>query len=49
MRTLLTGDSRWMIEGIVSFGATQCGTKGLPGIYTRVAPYVAWIHKTVRA
>lgn len=28
---------------VVSYGPTRCGTEGLPGIYTRVSPYIQWI------
>ncbi|KAL1506477.1 hypothetical protein ABEB36_005837 [Hypothenemus hampei] len=47
MRTLPSDDSRWMLEGVVSFGYTYCGTEGIPGVYTKVSKYVAWIHNTV--
>lgn len=33
------------VAGVVSFGP-PCGI-GLPGVYTKVAPYVPWIEKIV--
>ncbi|CAL4107808.1 unnamed protein product, partial [Meganyctiphanes norvegica] len=39
---------RWSIVGIVSWGPTQCGTRGLPGVYTRVDAFMDWIIATVR-
>ena len=33
----------WMQIGIVSFGRTICGTKGVPGVYTKVSAYIQWI------
>ncbi|XP_030767624.1 phenoloxidase-activating factor 3-like [Sitophilus oryzae] len=47
MRTFPNDQFRWYIEGIVSFGM-RCGTEGWPAVYTRVAEYVAWVHRTVR-
>ncbi|XP_044755195.1 serine protease easter-like [Coccinella septempunctata] len=37
------GRARYVQAGIVSFGPKNCGTFGLPGIYTRVQSYVDWI------
>jgi len=48
MRTLPTDETRWMLEGVVSFGYNQCGTAGYPGVYTRISKYVSWIHRNVR-
>lgn len=31
------------LAGIVSFGAVNCGTENLPGVYTNVASYTQWI------
>lgn len=49
MRNLPTDRTRFMLEGVVSFGHSQCGTAGYPGVYTKVAKYVPWIHNTVRS
>ena len=35
------------IIGVISFGAGECGTKGVPGIYTKVYHYLDWIEKIV--
>ncbi|KAG5873545.1 hypothetical protein JTB14_007353 [Gonioctena quinquepunctata] len=47
MKTSKSDPSQWYQEGIVSFGA-QCGSEGWPGIYTKVADYLPWIHNTVK-
>jgi len=38
---------QWSIIGVVSFGPKLCGTKGVPGVYTRVNSYIDWILDTV--
>ena len=35
--------------GVVSFGPRLCGTKGVPGVYTRVNSYLHWILDTVQS
>lgn len=44
----LHGDSRLIQQGIVSFGPRDCGRRGLPGVYTRVAYYLDWILENLR-
>lgn len=39
---------RWILQGIVSFGSSKCGSTGIPGVYTRVANYVQWIMNEIR-
>lgn len=35
---------RWAVFGLVSWGGPgDCGSQGVYGVYTRVAPYVEWI------
>lgn len=40
---------RWAALGLVSWGGPGgCGTQGVYGVYTRVAPYVEWILEQLR-
>lgn len=47
MRIIPGSGDLWIAEGIVSFGA-RCGTKDVPGIYTRVVEYMDWIRRNMR-
>lgn len=38
---------RWEAVGIVSFGPNACGKEGVPGVYTKVFDYIAWIYKNI--
>lgn len=35
------------LAGLVSYGPAKCGSKGWPGIYTRVGAYISWIEACV--
>lgn len=37
------GVDRYTLLGLVSFGPRTCGVSNLPGVYTRLGPYVDWI------
>ncbi|GJQ74215.1 CLIPB9 [Trypoxylus dichotomus] len=41
-------NSQYYVEGVVSYGATRCGTEGTPAIYTRVADFLDWIQQNVK-
>ena len=34
---------RYFLLGVVSFGARQCGSENLPGVYTEIPYYLDWI------
>ncbi|MCJ8739768.1 hypothetical protein PDJAM_G00050990 [Pangasius djambal] len=39
---------RWVVQGLVSWGGPEgCGSRQVYGVYTRVANYANWLHKTM--
>lgn len=39
---------RWVVQGLVSWGGPEgCGSQHVYGVYTRVANYATWLHKTM--
>lgn len=38
-------DGRYYLYGIVSYGVVNCGTDGLPGVYTKMASFTDWINQ----
>ncbi|GLV36630.1 easter [Carabus blaptoides fortunei] len=43
------GQPNWYAVGVVSFGPSPCGMQGWPGVYTKVADYIPWIQRNLRA
>ena len=45
VHSLARGDlmERWRLIGVTSFGPKNCGTKGVPGVLSRVRHYIEWI------
>ena len=39
---------QYKLIGVVSFGPRLCGTKDVPGVYTRVRSYLDWILENVK-
>ncbi|XP_055612830.1 transmembrane protease serine 9-like [Uranotaenia lowii] len=38
----------WVLTGLVSLGVRDCGTEGVPGVYTNVREYLPWIKQNAR-
>lgn len=38
----------YYVAGVVSYGAADCGTENIPGVYTKVTDYLEWIVDTIR-
>ena len=38
----------YFLAGIVSYGPKNCGTKDIPGVYTRVSSYIDWIQSNIK-
>lgn len=41
-------ENRWYMTGIISYGI-GCGTPGVPGIYTDVTKYTAWLKEALKS
>ncbi|XP_039271804.2 uncharacterized protein LOC120346192 [Styela clava] len=37
----------WYVAGITSFGPRNCGTPGIPGVYTKVQHHENWVYKHI--
>ncbi len=44
---VVAGPFGWIQVGVVAWSAKGCGLPGSPGVYTRVASALDWIHATV--
>lgn len=44
----VSDDTRYVQQGIVSFGPRYCGLDGFPGVYTKVAYYMDWILNKIK-
>ncbi|XP_060521818.1 phenoloxidase-activating factor 3-like [Cylas formicarius] len=42
------GESKYIQQGIVSFGPRYCGLPGYPGVYTLIPYYMDWLLDTMR-
>lgn len=46
--TYINDDTRYVQQGVVSFGHRFCGTEGYPGVYTRIPYYMDWILDNIK-
>lgn len=42
-------DGNFYAVGIVSYGSSDCGTVGVPGVYTNIPPLIDWIMSAIRS
>lgn len=40
-------NGKYVAAGVVSFGAKNCGTPNVPGVYTNVYQYKTWISSNI--
>jgi secreted trypsin-like serine protease len=38
----------YFLAGLVSYGPKNCGTKDIPGVYTRISKYIEWIQSNLK-
>jgi secreted trypsin-like serine protease len=38
----------YFLAGLVSYGPKNCGTKDIPGVYTRISKYIEWIQNNLK-
>lgn len=46
--TNFRNSDQWYVEGIISFGKSECGGDPFPSVHTRVSSYINWILDTIR-
>ncbi|XP_054011033.1 transmembrane protease serine 9-like [Hylaeus anthracinus] len=46
--TMFGENVKYVQYGIVSFGLKNCGTEGVPGVYTNLVYYMDWVLDTIR-
>ncbi|TDG47409.1 hypothetical protein AWZ03_006137 [Drosophila navojoa] len=46
---MLLKNNVYLLGGLLSFGPVPCPSTGWPDIYTRVASYIEWIHRNLKA
>lgn len=39
----VNGETRYVQQGVVSYGPEFCGLDGFPGVYTKVAYFMDWV------
>lgn len=44
----INDETRYVQQGVVSFGPRFCGLDDFPGVYTKVAYYMDWILDTIK-